>query len=250
MRTYVRTAVTLDTVLRLPDRDIYRDTALLVCGGAGRGRAVYIVLERGYREGISFLCIHLRLDILYKINHVFSSVFTYMRNGQTFVSSALPAVRNCYFYNLLRACVNGVIVHLNDLVALSSVGRLCSLLHQVDGFLFRNDGCQLEERRLQHGIDTSAKSDLLTDLDTVDGVELDAVVCDKRLYLSRKMLVQSFCVPWAVQKEGTAVYQLLYHVVLVNIRRIVACNKVRLADQVGGLDRGFTKTQVGHGHAA
>ena len=32
MRTYICTAVTLDTVVRLPDRNVYRDTTFLVCG--------------------------------------------------------------------------------------------------------------------------------------------------------------------------------------------------------------------------
>ena len=36
MRTYICTAVTLDTVVRLPDRNVYRDTTFLVCGRSWR----------------------------------------------------------------------------------------------------------------------------------------------------------------------------------------------------------------------
>ena len=48
------------------------------------------------------------------------------------------------------------------------------------------------------------------------------------LNLSRQMLLKAFHIPRAVQKECTAVHQLLYHVVLAYIGRVVACNEVRL----------------------
>ena len=70
------------------------------------------------------------------------------------------------------------------------------------------------------------------------------------LYLSRKMFLKSFHIPRAVQQECTAVYQLLYHVVLTYIGRIVAGYEVCLVDQVGGLDRVLTETQVRHGNTA
>ena len=70
------------------------------------------------------------------------------------------------------------------------------------------------------------------------------------LHLSRKMFLKSFHIPRAVQKESTAVYQLLYHVVLTYIGRIVAGYEVCLVDQVGGFDRLLTETQVRHGNTA
>ena len=72
----------------------------------------------------------------------------------------------------------------------------------------------------------------------------------KLLHLTRKVLLQSFHIPRAVQKECTSVYQLLYHVVLAYIGRIVAGYEVCLVDQVGGLDRSLTETQVRHGNTA
>ena len=60
----------------------------------------------------------------------------------------------------------------------------------------------------------------------------------------------TFHIPRAVQQESTAVYQLLYHVVLTNIGRIVAGYEVCLVDQVGGFDRFLTETQVRHGNTA
>ena len=60
------------------------------------------------------------------------------------------------------------------------------------------------------------------------------------------MLFQSLCIPWTVQKECSSVNQLLYHVVLVNIGRVMTCYKVCLMDQVCRLDRLLTKAEVRH----
>ena len=70
------------------------------------------------------------------------------------------------------------------------------------------------------------------------------------LHLARKMFLKSFHIPRAVQQECTAVNQLLYHVVLTNIGRVVAGYEVCLVDQIGGFDRIMTETQVRHGNTA
>ena len=64
------------------------------------------------------------------------------------------------------------------------------------------------------------------------------------------MFLKAFHIPRTVQKECTAVYKLLYHVVLVHIRRVVACHKVCLVDQICRFDRQFTETEVRHCNTA
>ena len=91
VRTYICTAVTLDTVLRLPYRDIHCDTTFLVCRRSGRCRTIYVIVECRYRKSISFLSIYLSLDILNEIDNVFSAVLVYLRCSKAFVSSVLPA---------------------------------------------------------------------------------------------------------------------------------------------------------------
>ena len=173
-----------------------------------------------------------------------------MGHSQPLVCRILPAFRNCHFYHLLCACVDRIVVHLYDGVAFSSVGSFCSGFHQLDGLLLRNNIGKLEERGLENCIDTSAKTDFLTDLNTVNHIELNAMIRDKALYLARKVFLKSFCIPRAVQQEGTAVYQLLNHVVFIDIRRIMTCHEVCLLNQVRGLNRTLAETQVGHGNAA
>ena len=56
----------------------------------------------------------------------------------------------------------------------------------------------------------------------IDGIEngsitnakIDVVISNILLSLSGQMLFKAFHIPGAVQKEGTAVLQILYHVVL------------------------------------
>ena len=64
------------------------------------------------------------------------------------------------------------------------------------------------------------------------------------------MFLKSFHIPSTVQKECTSVNKLLYHVIFVNIGRIMTCNKVCFVDQVCGFDRFLTETKVRHCNTA
>ena len=61
----------------------------------------------------------------------------------------------------LSACIDGVMVHLNDGIALLGVRSGSSVLHILDGVFLGEDLSQLEESRLQHGVDTAAQTDFL-----------------------------------------------------------------------------------------
>ena len=250
MRTYIGAEVTLDTLRGIPGRNVYSDTSLLVSGASGRGGAVHIILECGYRQGISFLCAHLGLDVVDEVHNVLSSLGN-NRIVQALVFAVLPALRNLNLYDSLRACVDGCPVLLNHILALASVGSLCGSLHQLVRLLSGDDSRQGEECGLKDGVDTSrSHTGLNTDLHAVDGVEVDIVIRDVLLHLARQVLIQFFMRPCTVQKEGSSVNQLLHHVVLAYISRIVACNEVCLTDQVCGFNLLMSETQVGHGHTA
>lgn len=105
------------------------------------------------------------------------------------------------------AAVNGVVVHLNDLVALLAVGSFGSGFHVIRSLISGDDVGQFEERRLQNGVDSAAQTNLTADLDTVDGVELDVVVCDVFFIFIRQSLLNLSHIPAAVEQERTAVYR-------------------------------------------
>ena len=76
------------------------------------------------------------------------------------------------------------------------------------------------------------------------------MVSNEFLHLAGKMGLQLLSGPWAVQQEGSAVNQLLDHVVLSHIGRIVAGHKVSLVDEISRFDLLMAETKVGHGNAA
>ena len=82
------------------------------------------------------------------------------------------------FMTSLHAALDGGVVHGDDLLALLAVGLGSGVLHVLDGVVDRDDVGNFEEGGLQNGVDAAAQTDLLADLDTVDGVELDVVLGD------------------------------------------------------------------------
>ena len=246
MWTYICTAVTLDTVFRIPYRYINSDTTFFICRCSGWSCSVYILCKCRYRQAVSFLSGYFCLNVVNEINSILSSACC-MSHGQSFVSCIFPAFRNSYFYNLFCTFIDSCPVFSNYVITLTSVSSFCCCFHQFDCLSFRNDVSQFEECRLQNCVDTGWSHTCLdTDLNTINDVEFDVVVSDKCFYLSRQMFFQTFHIPWTVQQECTTVYQFLYHVVFSYIGRIVAGNKVSFVDQVCRFDRFFTKTQVRH----
>ena len=90
MRTYIGAEVTLDALRGIPGRYVYGDASLLVSGASGRSGAVHIILECGYRQGISFLCAYLGLDVVDEVHNVLSSLGNNRITKST--TSFLPSV--------------------------------------------------------------------------------------------------------------------------------------------------------------
>ena len=185
MRTYIGTEVTLDTVIRIPYRNINCDTALLICGGTGWCRTVNVINESGYRQVVAFLSVNSSLNRINELDNVFSSLCS-VSHLKTFVLCCLPALRNLNLYDILSACIDSCPVLLNDILTLTAVSCLSGCLHQFDCSLLRNNRCKFEECGLKDCIDTCrAHAGLNTKLHTIDGVEFDVVICDELLNLSR-----------------------------------------------------------------
>ena len=249
MGTYISTAVTLDTVFWFPYRDIYSDSTFFVGRCSGGSTSIHIIAECRYRKTVSFLGIYLHLNIVDEFHYVFSAVFC-MGCCQSFISGVLPAFWNLDFFHLFCTGIDGIIVHLHNGIAFSAVGSFCCSFHQVNGLFFRNDIGQFKESRLEYSVDAAAQTDVFSNADTVNHIELNSMICNKCFYLSGKVLFQTCHIPWTVQKECSAVHQLLHHIVLIYIRRIVAGHEIRFMDQICGLNGLFTKSQMRHGHTA
>ena len=187
MGTYIGADVTLNTIFWIPYWNVNCDTALLKCSRTRRSLSIFIFLNDRYRDLVAFLSVYRYLNIVYEINNILP--VSGCNLCKALILSVFPA---CRHFNLnYSGCsgVNSVIVHLYDLIALLAVSCLCSSFHQLDRTLFWNDSSQFEECRLKHRIDTSSESDFFTNLDTVDGVELNVVLCDISLHLSWQMIL-------------------------------------------------------------
>ena len=128
MRADIRTEVTLDTVVRIPNRYVYCDTAFLICGGTGRCGAIHVVLKCRYRKIITLLSVYCSLNSIDELNNIGSSLCC-MNHIKAFVLTVLPALGNLNFMNALCAGVNGSPVLLNNILALAAVSCLRSSLH-------------------------------------------------------------------------------------------------------------------------
>ena len=82
----------------------------------------------------------------------------------------------------------------------------------------------------------------------VNDVEVDVVVCDILLDCRRKLLIELFRLPCAVEKEGSAVLDLMDHVIAVDVGLRMAGQEIRSRDQIRGTDRIFRETQMALGN--
>ena len=228
VRAYIGAESTLDTCGSIPNRYVNRDAALLECGCAGRCGAVSIRKNIGNLQA----CCNLM-------------------EFKAFINAVCPGSGNFYLVPVLGAGINSLPVLLNDILTLAAVCLLSCVLHQLDRLIFRNDLCDAEECGLQNGVDSCRSHACLdTKLYAIDRIQVDLVIINELLNLAGKFLLEIFIGPVAVQQEAAAVNQLLNHVEHADVFLLVACNKVRLMNQVGGLNRLLTKTKVGHCYAA
>ena len=99
------------------------------------------------------------------------------------------------------AGVDGVVVHLDHVLALLGVGVGGGVLHVLDGLLCGHDLGQGEEGGLQDGVGALAHADLDGQVDGVDGVELDVVLGDVALGGGGQVMLQLLSDPLAVDQE-------------------------------------------------
>ena len=108
-----------------------------------------------------------------------------------------------------------------------------------------DDVCQLEECGLQNCVCLVAQTDFLTNLDCINGVEVDVVVCDGSLYLRRQVMIQLLGCPCAVQQEGAAGFDFGNDIIFFHVALVMTSNEVCvLCYQIAGADGLVAETQV------
>ena len=247
VRAHDGASAALDTILSLPLGNVDGDAALLECGGAVGAGAVHVIGERGDGQLVALVGVDGLEDAVDILNQ--RALARYLI-GNCIVGSVEPLGGDLDLLDVFHAAVDRSIVHVDDRLALLHVGLLRSVLHVLLGFLGGDDVGDLEERGLQNGVDSAAETDLFTDLDGVDGVEVDLSLGKDALHRAGQSLAQLLNIPCAVEQEGAALFEVLNDLVLVDIGGVVAGDEVSLGDVVGGFDGGLAETQVGYGQAA
>ena len=101
-----------------------------------------------------------------------------------------------------------------------------------NSFLYRHYTGYLEERRLHDHVDPVAQTDLLAQSCSVDGVEVDIVLCQISLDVSRQMCLKFFVIPNTVEYEGAALLQSGKDVVLSYVCLVVYGYEVSFVYQI------------------
>ena len=248
MRADECTLVAADALGSIPLGNVHSGAALLVCRCALLPLAVCICNESGNGQAVA---VHTS-DGLHDITDLLDQLRTAGESLGSGISLGVgPGSGNVDLVDRVNTSIDGLPVHLNNVLALLAVALLSCLLHEVDSVLDGHNVSQLEESGLQDGIGALAHTDLDCLIDGVDGVQLNVVVSNVLLSLSVQVLAQLLIGPLAVDHEHAAGLDILDHLhAHVDVSGVVAGHEVSLVDVVGAADGLVAETQVADGHAA
>ncbi|CAN3974044.1 1-deoxy-D-xylulose-5-phosphate synthase, partial [Dysosmobacter welbionis] len=240
--------VALDALGGIPSGNGHGHAALLIGGGAQLELAVHMLDEGGHGQAVAVHAAHgvqNRADLLHQ------SGGALVLDGLGLVHSVGPVGGHIELLVGGGAGVDGLVVHVHDVLALLQVGVGGGVLHVAHSLALRHDLSQREEGGLQDGVGALAHADFLGQVDGVDGVDLNVVLGDVALGGGIQMVAQLLVAPLAVDQEHTAGL----HVpdngeVLGDVGGHVAGHEVGLVDVVGRLDGGVAEAQVADGDAA
>ncbi|MNG97572.1 hypothetical protein D3C79_566900 [compost metagenome] len=232
--------VALGAEVRLPDRHLLGNVALLPAGGAHRPGAVR--REGGNRQTVAKPRQHGGGDGLDEVGGLGG------HHGGALVAGRIKHLQR-HRDQCLAGGGQGLPVALDQLGALVAIASCDGLLEQLGGLCRRYDGGQLEKRHLHHGIDAAAELALPGNPGGVDGVEAGAFLAQHLLHLLRQSLPDLIGVVGAVEQEDAVGLEPLRHLVHVDELPLVAADEVRLVHQVGRLHRPLVHPQVGDGEA-
>ncbi|CDC68726.1 putative uncharacterized protein [Oscillibacter sp. CAG:155] len=244
----ISAVVALDALGSVPGRNVHGNAALLISGSAQLELAVHVLDESGHGQRIAIHLVHGvqdGLDLLHQSGGAF-------QNGVVFhVLGVRPVGGHVELLEGGGAGVDGLVVHIHHVLALLQVGVRGGVLHVLDGICLRQNLGQREEGRLQDGVGALAHTDLGSQVDGVDGVNLDVVLGNVTLGSSVQLLTQLLVVPLAVDEEGAAGLDVADDgEALGDVGGHVAGHEVSLVDVVRRLDGLVAEAQVADGHAA
>ena len=124
----------------------------------------------------------------------------------------------------------------------------CGVLHVLQCVFLRQNLCKGKECRLKNGVGALAHANLFGKVDGVNQIHADVVFNNITLCLCREVMRELFGIPLAVYEEGSAGFDVAYHLkTLGNIRWVVARHEVCLGDIVRRANSVIAEAQVADG---
>ena len=217
MRTEHCALSTLYACLRIPRGYVDRDIAFFVLRSRGRPRPVHRHLRDLDRLTLS------HHDLGGSIFYEFGSV---VRNYRLLDDLTLEFRRDVNLFYLIYRHIHRLYVHVDYLIALGAVGLFYCLLDGFYGDLFIYDIRYLEESGLHYHVYAAAQAYFLGYLYRVDDIKLYLFVYYLFLDLRRDVFPHFVLAVHRSEKEGSAVNQVLEHIVLLKEREVMACQEV------------------------
>ena len=193
MRTNKGAEVALNAVFAVPFGNVNCNTSLFKSGGAEREGAVLAADKGRNGELVSALGVDGLKDLLGVLFEFLAAL-----EGLGCLGGVLglgPIGRNVDLFKAVYTALDSGVVHGNDLFALLAVRLGCGSLHEINGLRGRNDLRKSKECGLQNGVGTSAETELLGNVGSVDGIEIDLVLGDVALHSGRKSLGELLDIP-------------------------------------------------------
>ena len=237
MRTYIRTLVTLDTVISVPFGYVNSNTTFFVSSCTAREVTIFSASECGYGQFVAFLSVHRIYDRFYEV--CFLSFCCYCC-----IFSCSPSSRDFNLNSAVYTAVNSSVVHVQDCVTFFAVGFCDRCFHIFNSLFNGNDVRQFEECSLQNCVDSVAQTDFSSDSCTIDDIEVCFLSSQLFFQFSGQFFIQFFYCPFCVQQECTAFVQFSNHIIQVYIFLFVASYEVSCFYQVCRSDGFVTETQV------
>ena len=240
MRTNISTLVTLDTLSSIPNWNECTYTTLLELGSARMPCAILDALERRNWKQVTILCVDWTYNLVDEC--VAISVNLWLS------SEACPCWINSKLL-VFATTINGSIVLVHNVLTLLAIRLNDEVLHLFYSLLNGDNTGDAEECRLEDGVGTVAETNLLSNLGSVDVVNLHMLLCKNSLNLVGDVVDEFLAVPNGVEQECAAILDATGNIVHVEVCLLVASHEVRCGNQIGRTDRIVTETEVRAGEA-
>ena len=240
VRADVGTLVTLDTVVHVPLGNERGHTALLEICCALHPCTVLNALEGRYRQQVAILSVDGSHHLVDEGRIIVFRARIVGQFGPSGIHGELL---------VLASTIYSGVVLIHHVLALATVRLDDELLHLLHSQVNRDDARDAEEGRLEDGVRTVAKADLLCDLCGIHVVHRDVVLGKVLLHLVRQVARQIVTLPDGVEQEGAVLAETAGHVVHVQIGLHVARYEVRRVHQVSRADRVIAEAEVRTGEA-